>query len=154
MVTLKSKDAYKFFFFLFLPLWKDFFLYNDFGCLVNVLAGDGRGGVGGCRDLSICQSPLHQQELPNCLAVNSCMLFHPSSDDSGSKVAKFKLENKFARPPRPLSRTGSRATSVKGEPACSPMDSNASASGKDKSIFNQKLENGNINKRNIPKVIS
>ena len=77
-----------------------------------------------------CLTPTPNLALPNCLAVDSCIVGNPSSDKSSNKGANFDSENKFTRP---LSRTGSRATSVKGEPG-SALESNTSASVKDKNM--------------------
>lgn len=65
------------------------------------------------------KGPDSQPELPNCLAVNSCMIVNPNTP-------------RFKRP-------ASRATSIKGEPG-SALDSNASAPNSVKLKQTQKLK--------------
>ena len=67
------------------------------------------------------QTAPNQFELPNCLAVNSCMTLRENV--KGQEVKKtLKKETSM----RPTSGDGSRHTSVKGEPG-SALESNASA---------------------------
>lgn len=80
---------------------------------------------------ALLHAPHHQPELPNCLAVSSCMLCHASSEkSSGRDQPPFNPQGGSGGGKKflvgPLSRTGSRATSVKGEPG-SAIESNASA---------------------------
>jgi len=78
------------------------------------------------------RSPIPDPELPNCLAVSSCMVCRPESGNTvptGSKCNKKII--------RPHSRTGSRATSIKGEPG-SALESSASVSVKEKNLYQAK----------------
>ena len=66
-------------------------------------------------------SASNQFELPNCLAVNSCMTLRENV--KGQEVKKT-LKKEAAM--RPTSGSGSRHNSVKGEPGSSALESNAS----------------------------
>ena len=116
---------------------KKTFVLDDFKIFVclGLQSTSGLGLTNNKTNQELNQSPTHHPALPNCIAVNSCMIC-PTSN-----IPNFGHDSKFTRP---LSRAGTRASSVKGEPG-SALESNASASVKEKNVCSPEIVQGSGN---------